>query len=232
MVTGDENLSVTQRTEYHATNVGAGGSIPSRETMKKRSGNIRREKVERRYHDRRDDDERRTVPCEALVKKILVTGDREWSDIPRVVEELKGYRPGTVLVHGACRGADIICAAVAEALGFEVRAYPADWVKFKKAAGPIRNRQMITEEHKPEEPIDLCLAFHNHIQDSTGTADMLDCVVKSAIPWKLNSSRLRSSADSERLPAKEEVAGSIPAGGAEVASVPCTRQSAETTSDK
>ena len=42
--------------------------------MKKRTGNVRREKVERRYHDRRDDEERRTVPCEALVKKILVTG--------------------------------------------------------------------------------------------------------------------------------------------------------------
>ena len=200
--------------------------------MKKRTGNVRREKLERRYHDRREDEERRTMPCEAVVRKILVTGDREWNDIPRVVEELKGYRPGTVLVHGACRGADIICAAVAEALGFEVRAYPADWTTFKKAAGPIRNRQMIKEEHKPEEPIDLCLAFHNHIQDSTGTADMLDCVVKSAIPWKLNSSRLRSSADSEHHPAKVGAAGSIPAGGTTMDSVPCTRQSTETTKDK
>ena len=100
----------------------------------KRTGNIRRLKNDRRYYSRRDPEERRQLPAEKLVKKILVTGDREWDDIPRVVEELKGYRPGMMLVHGACQGADIICAAVAEALGFEVRGYPVDCEKHRKAA--------------------------------------------------------------------------------------------------
>lgn len=163
--------------------------------MKQRTGKIRREKVERRYHERRDDEERRTIPSETIIKKILVTGDREWSDITSVVEVLKGYRPGTILVHGACKGADIICAAVAEALDFEVRAYPADWIQFKNAAGPIRNQQMLDKEHKAEEPIDVCVAFHNNVQDSRGTADMLDRVVKANIPWRLITSSPRSSAD-------------------------------------
>lgn len=181
--------------------------------MKQRTGTIRRAKGERRYHVRRDDEERRQLPVENLVKKILITGDRAWDDIPRVVEELKGYRPGTILVHGACRGADVICAAVAEALGFEVRAYPADWARYPRAAGPIRNQQMLDEEHKPEEPIDLCLAFHNNIQESRGTADMIKRVDKAGIPYKINTSHLRSSAE-ERLSAKEEDAGSNPAGDA------------------
>jgi hypothetical protein len=155
---------------------------------RRRTGDIRRTKSDRRYYTQRDPEERRKLPAEKYVHKILVTGDREWSDITRVVEELKGYRPGTILVHGACRGADIICAAVAEALRFEVRPYPADWVKHKKAAGPIRNQQMLDVENKPEEPIDLCLAFHNNIQDSRGTADMLDRVVKAGVPWKLCTS--------------------------------------------
>jgi hypothetical protein len=182
--------------------------------MKQRTGNIRRGASERRYHDRRDDEERRTVPAQALVKKIIVTGDRAWDDIPCVVEALSGYRSGTVLIHGACRGADIICAAVAETLGFVVRGYPADWAKYPRAAGPIRNQEMLDKEHRSDEPIDLCLAFHDDIKNSKGTADMLDRVVKSAIPWKLHTSHPRSSEESERLPAKEEVTGSNPVEGA------------------
>lgn len=168
---------------------------PAGEAMRQRTGNIRRSKPDRRYHDRRSDEERRRLPEESLVKKILVTGDREWDDIKRVVEVLETYRPGTILVHGACRGADIICAAVGEALGFEVRPYPADWDTHKKAAGPIRNRQMLKEEHKPDEPIDVVLAFHNDIENSKGTADMLDCIVKTDIPWELIKSHPRSSMD-------------------------------------
>jgi hypothetical protein len=179
----------------------------------KRTGNLRRTKPDRRYSDRRDPEERRQLPEEALVKKIVVTGDREWDDIARVVEELRGFRPGTILVHGACRGADIICAAVAEALGFEVRSYPADWKKYPRAAGPIRNQQMIDVENKPEEPIDLCLGFHNDIEKSRGTADMLRRVQHANIPSKLCSSHPRSSAELEHLPAKEKAAGSSPAEG-------------------
>lgn len=160
---------------------------------RQRTGSIRRSKPTRRYHERRSDEERRRIPVENVVKKILVTGDRDWDDIPRVVEELRGYRPGTVLIHGKCRGADIICAAVAEALGFEVRDYPADWVAHSNAAGPIRNQQMIDKENAPEEPIDVCLAFHNAIQDSRGTADMLDRVVKANIPWKLVTSHAKTA---------------------------------------
>lgn len=148
----------------------------------------------RAVHDKK----RRKLPGDKLVKKIIVTGDREWDDISRVVEELKKFQPGTILIHGACRGADIICAAVAEATGFVVRDYPADWTKHRKAAGPIRNQWMLNEEHKVEEPIDLCLAFHNNIKDSRGTVDMLDRVAKAGIPWKLVTSHPRSSEDLER----------------------------------
>ena len=162
----------------------------------KRKGEVRRVKTSRRYYDRRDEgEERRKAPESELVRKIVVTGDRAWDDIPRVVEELKGYRPGTILIHGACRGADVICAAVAEALGFVVRGYPADWEKHRKAAGPIRNQQMIDVEKTPEEPIDLCLAFHNNIENSRGTADMIKRVDKANIPMKLNTSRPCSSVE-------------------------------------
>ena len=189
----------------------------------KRKGAIRRLKGDRRYFDRRDDEERRQLPVDSLVNKILVTGSRNWNDISLVVEQLKGYRPGTILIHGACQGADIICAAVAETLGFIVRGYPADWDGHGRAAGPIRNQQMLTLEHKPDEPIDLCLAFHDDIMSSAGTADMINRVVKAGIPHKLNTSCPRSSAELECRSAKPEVTGSNPVEGTDVT---CTKSNA------
>lgn len=127
--------------------------------------------------------------------KVLVTGDREWSDIKAVLDVLEQLPPGTILVHGACRGADVTCAAVAEALGFTVRAYPADWDRFHKGAGPIRNQQMLDCEHRPEEPIDLCFAFHNNINNSRGTKDMMRRAEKAGVPTRLITSYPRSSAE-------------------------------------
>jgi hypothetical protein len=155
------------------------------------------------------------------IRKILVTGDRKWDDIPRVVEELGCHPPGTILVHGACVGADTVCAAVAEALQFEVRAYPADWETYKRAAGPIRNQQMLDSENKPNEPIDLVLAFHNNIKESRGTADMLDRVRKAGLPW-----RLCSSSDY----AKSSCTGACEPPAATVL-VQCTGESDETSGD-
>jgi hypothetical protein len=164
--------------------------------MMQRTGHTRRTKGDRRYYDRRAEVERRQLPVAALVRKILVTGDRNWNDIPRVVEALSGYRPGTILVHGACRGADIICAAVAETLGFEVRGYPADWKTHRKAAGPIRNQQMLTLEHRADEPIDLCLAFHNNIEESRGTRDMKARAERAGVPTELITSRSAETSSS------------------------------------
>ncbi len=41
------------------------------------------------------------------------------------------------------------------------------------AAGPIRNSFMLTEEHLPNEPIDLVLAFSDDFAKSKGTRDMM-----------------------------------------------------------
>lgn len=114
--------------------------------------------------------------------KVLITGDRDWSDYETVVAALSQFPAGTILIHGKCRGADIICAAIGEALGFVVREYPADWVKYGPyAAGPIRNQQMIDVENTIEEPIDVCLAFHNDILNSRGTKDMVKRAKKAKI---------------------------------------------------
>ena len=72
------------------------------------------------------------------------------------------------MIHGDCRGADKLGAFVAERLGLEVIPYPAEWHIYKRGAGPVRNQQMI-DKGKPE----LVLAFHENINESVGTIDMI-----------------------------------------------------------
>ena len=54
--------------------------------------------------------------------------------------------------------------------------FPADWKKYGRAAGPIRNKQMLNEG-KP----DLVLAFHTNIENSKGTKSMIQIAKKSEI---------------------------------------------------
>ena len=100
--------------------------------------------------------------------RILVCGAREWSSFNTVYAVLKTYPAGTEVVHGACRGADQIGGLAAKVLGFKVYEFPANWEKHGKAAGLIRNQKMLDQGK-----VDEVLAFHNDIERSRGTADMV-----------------------------------------------------------
>jgi SLOG family YspA-like protein len=102
----------------------------------------------------------------------LVTGDRWWSDyqfILSTVREWHKYVTITLLVHGACRGADLMGERAAEYIGIPTAVHPANWDRDGLAAGPIRNRQMLIEH--PD--IELVLGFHDNIRVSKGTKDMM-----------------------------------------------------------
>jgi hypothetical protein len=111
--------------------------------------------------------------------KVLVCGDRFWTDKDKIRARLAQLPAGTIILHGAARGADSIAAGIAQSLGFEVRAFPADWNKHGKAAGPIRNREMLNE--KP----DLVIAFHPNLAQSKGTKDTVGEAKRRGIPVEL-----------------------------------------------
>lgn len=79
----------------------------------------------------------------------------------------------TTLIHGGARGADEGAARWGESEHIRVIAYPADWKKHGKAAGPIRNARMIAEG-KP----DVVIAFPG----GRGTADMVRQASAARIP--------------------------------------------------
>lgn len=101
--------------------------------------------------------------------RILVCGDRNWRRMDIIERELKKFPPGTVVIHGAAKGADTLGGFVADKLGFKVIPFGAKWHMYGRAAGPIRNQVMI-DDGKPE----LVLAFHENISESIGTKDMVN----------------------------------------------------------
>src|SRR5689334_18674241 len=100
---------------------------------------------------------------------ILVCGDRNWTNRTAIYDVLSKYPTDTILVHGAARGADSLAGSVGKELGWEVVEYAANWKEHGRAAGPIRNRKQF-DETKP----DLVIGFHNDIESSKGTKDMLN----------------------------------------------------------
>lgn len=93
-------------------------------------------------------------------KRLLVTGSRHWSNEPAarsaLVDALSVLDvPATqvVLVHGAAPGLDTIASDLASELGMQVESHPAQWETHGRAAGPIRNAEMVAAG------ADVCLAF-------------------------------------------------------------------------
>jgi len=114
--------------------------------------------------------------------KVLVTGDRNWTDRAAIklwLEVLKevGYDE---VIEGEARGADTIAREEAEKLELKVDPYPANWDKYGRSAGPIRNREML------DQCPDLVLAFHSHLlTKSKGTADCVREARKRGIEVKV-----------------------------------------------
>lgn len=116
--------------------------------------------------------------------RVLICGDRNWTDpypiqreISRFIHNQRGLPDDepVIFIHGAARGADSIGGRLAAECGYTVEAYPADWTTYGRAAGPIRNKQML------DSGIDLVLAFHPDLLQSKGTANMVHQARKAGV---------------------------------------------------
>ena len=83
-----------------------------------------------------------------MIKRIVVAGCRDFDnyDVARryighcISQIRKNYE--IVFVSGGCRGADMLGERYARENGMAIERYEAEWDKYGKAAGPIRNKQM------------------------------------------------------------------------------------------
>jgi len=120
--------------------------------------------------------------------RVLCCGDRNWSSFNIIRRELEKLPKDTEIIQGCANGADTMSAKIAKVLGLKLvsskdnntvinkHGFPANWNKYGKAAGPIRNKQML-DEGKP----DIVLAFHTNIEKSKGTKNMIEQAKKRGI---------------------------------------------------
>jgi hypothetical protein len=108
--------------------------------------------------------------------RVLMCGDRNWTKRDPIRRALVFVlwsmalwipRRDIVVIHGAARGADTIAGEIAEKMGFQVRSFSADWNRYGRAAGPIRNREMLAADPH------VAFAFHSDLDNSKGTKDMV-----------------------------------------------------------
>jgi len=109
--------------------------------------------------------------------RVLICGDRNWRELQPIADCIESLPLDTVIIHGNARGADKMADGLAHYRGLIVLSYPALWNQFGRAAGPIRNQQML-EDGKP----DVVAFFHNNLRNSKGTKDMVKISYQRYIP--------------------------------------------------
>lgn len=105
--------------------------------------------------------------------RVLVCGGRDFTNydcVNRILSKLHNDTPITTIISGRARGADALGEKWATERAIQIAGYPANWNRDGKAAGPIRNQQML-DEGKP----DLVVAFPG----GSGTIDMWRRTIKS-----------------------------------------------------
>lgn len=105
--------------------------------------------------------------------KILVCGGRDYTDFSRIQEVLNmRIDTGDTLIHGAANGADSLAAKWAAMRGVKTIAFPANWAKYGRSAGPVRNKLMLDQNP------DMVIAFPG----GRGTAHMVRIAKDAKIP--------------------------------------------------
>jgi predicted Rossmann fold nucleotide-binding protein DprA/Smf involved in DNA uptake len=75
--------------------------------------------------------------------KVIIAGGREINDYDLLLQAvLNAGFDITAVVSGGARGVDAMGERFAEETGLQLFKFPAEWDKYKRAAGPIRNRVM------------------------------------------------------------------------------------------
>ena len=117
--------------------------------------------------------------------RVLVCGGRDFNDYDRVRKVLYDFcdehklaeneykmPSGLTIVHGGARGADLLADQWAVVNWVPIEEHKADWNKHGKAAGLIRNQQML------DTGIDYIIAFPG----GRGTEHMKSIARKAGVP--------------------------------------------------
>lgn len=113
--------------------------------------------------------------------RVIIAGGRDFSDyslLRRKCDVFFRQKTPSAILSGMARGADSLGVQYANEKGIPVQKYPADWNKYGRRAGMVRNRQML-------EDADALVAFWDGA--SRGTANMITIAKEAGIPVRVVS---------------------------------------------
>lgn len=111
--------------------------------------------------------------------RIIVCGNKDFTDRDFCLEKLKEMIPrytNPEIISGHARGADTFGEEYARMTGIKCSVFKAEWKRYGKAAGPIRNREML-DYAMEETPV--VIAFWNGT--SRGTKNMIERARKAGV---------------------------------------------------
>lgn len=108
--------------------------------------------------------------------RVCISGSRDYGSLGDVSQILSVLPRKIVVVHGGAHGVDAEAGRVARSLGMEVDVWPAEWEKYGRRAGPIRNRAMVAS-------CGFLYAFWDGI--SRGTASAIRAALEEDVPFSV-----------------------------------------------
>lgn len=107
--------------------------------------------------------------------RVLICGDRKWTDKQAIEAFVAELPANTVVITGGAKGADTIAFLAAQARGLATEVFHADWKRYGRAAGPIRNQKMLSANP------DLVAYAHDALELSKGTKSMIGLAQKAGV---------------------------------------------------
>ena len=108
--------------------------------------------------------------------RIIIAGSRNFNDYIKMLntlDELGIHLINTIdpieIVSGHAPGTDMLGEKFAKAYGYPLKIFPADWNTYGRAAGLIRNKQMV--EYTAAADRGMLVAFP--VGESRGTRNMI-----------------------------------------------------------
>ena len=107
--------------------------------------------------------------------RLAIIGSRTFNDYALLLASAQKYFKGEIetVISGGAKGADSLAKRFASYWNFEYKEFPAEWDKYGKSAGFIRNQTIVDN-------CDMVLAFWDG--ESRGTADTIAKAKKAKKP--------------------------------------------------
>lgn len=104
---------------------------------------------------------------------VAIVGSRDWLHPRQIRQVVDDLADDTVVVTGGARGVDSWAARAARNRGLKVIVHPAEWERYGKTAGFIRNALIVDE-------CDRLIAFQRN--GSRGTQNSIDLANRAGKP--------------------------------------------------